>query len=75
MPVLEIECIFFTPVPQTLLPFADKVEEAVQPQKSVHEKASLDKVATIKPRPSSRFLATPMDFNVSCLNMSTSLRL
>ncbi|XP_050990785.1 SH3 and multiple ankyrin repeat domains protein 2 [Labeo rohita] len=43
----------------------DKVEEAVQPQKSVHEKASLDKVATIKPRPSSRFLATPMDFNPS----------
>ncbi|XP_073706041.1 SH3 and multiple ankyrin repeat domains protein 2 [Garra rufa] len=43
----------------------DKVEEAAQPQKSVHEKASLDKVATIKPRPSSRFLATPMDFNPS----------
>uniref|UniRef100_A0A671NTH2 SH3 and multiple ankyrin repeat domains 2a n=1 Tax=Sinocyclocheilus anshuiensis TaxID=1608454 RepID=A0A671NTH2_9TELE len=42
-----------------------KVEETVQPQKLVHEKASLDKVATIKPRPSSRFLATSMDFNPS----------
>ncbi|XP_026088729.1 SH3 and multiple ankyrin repeat domains protein 2 [Carassius auratus] len=43
----------------------DKVEETVQPQKLVHEKASLDKVATIKPRPLSRFVAPPMDFNPS----------
>ncbi|XP_016346993.1 SH3 and multiple ankyrin repeat domains protein 2-like [Sinocyclocheilus anshuiensis] len=43
----------------------DKFEETVTPQKLVHEKGSLDKVATIKPRPSSRFLATSMDFNPS----------
>uniref|UniRef100_A0A8C1J0D4 SH3 and multiple ankyrin repeat domains 2a n=1 Tax=Cyprinus carpio TaxID=7962 RepID=A0A8C1J0D4_CYPCA len=39
-------------------PKKDKVEETVQPQKLVHEKASLDKVATIKPRPLSRFPST-----------------
>ncbi|XP_056333975.1 SH3 and multiple ankyrin repeat domains protein 2 [Danio aesculapii] len=42
----------------------DKAEEAVQPQKIMHEKSSADKTVSIKPRPSSRFLAS-MDFNAS----------
>ncbi|XP_058607369.1 SH3 and multiple ankyrin repeat domains protein 2 isoform X3 [Onychostoma macrolepis] len=44
---------------------SDKFEETVTTQKLGHEKGSLDKVATIKPRPSSRFLVSPMDFNPS----------
>ncbi|KAK9958280.1 hypothetical protein ABG768_010415 [Culter alburnus] len=41
----------------------DKVEETAQPQKPAHEKTAATAVATIKPRPSSRFLATSVDFN------------
>ncbi|XP_026143903.1 SH3 and multiple ankyrin repeat domains protein 2-like [Carassius auratus] len=43
----------------------DKFEETTMPHKFVHEKGSLDKFAPIKPRPSSRFLASHMDFNPS----------
>ncbi|XP_073785861.1 SH3 and multiple ankyrin repeat domains protein 2 isoform X4 [Danio rerio] len=42
----------------------DKVEEAVPPQKIMHEKSSADKTVSIRSRPSSRFLAS-MDFNQS----------
>lgn len=44
---------------------ADKVDEVPPSQKNTRDNSSADmRVATIKPRPSSRCLVTPTDFNV-----------
>lgn len=47
------------------LSVADKVDEVPPSQKNTRDNSSADmRVATIKPRPSSRCLVTPTDFNV-----------
>lgn len=55
-----VVCFFFV-----FLSVTDKVDEVPPSQKNARDNGSVDmRVATIKPRPSSRCLVTPTDFNV-----------